>query len=159
MFLYLAVYKILQLLAGRRRRGEAAAREQLQWGRSLSRVSAFWVLAADWSVGSQQPRGASCGFQHECQQLRAGSPILFLQPPISLQNQGLSTLQVGFPEGLSGKESTCNSGDVGSVPGSGRSSAEGNGNPLQYSCLENPMDRGAWQDHSSWGHKALDVTG
>ena len=146
MFLYLAVYKILQLLAGRRRRGEAAAREQLQWGRSLSRVSAFWVLAADWSVGSQQPRGASCGFQHECQQLRAGSPILFLQPPISLQNQGLSTLQVGFPEGLRGKESTCNSGDAagvtGLIPGSGRFPSEGTGNPLQYSCLEKPLNRG-----------------
>ena len=40
--------------------------------------------------------------------------------------------------------STCNVGDLGSIPGSGRSPGEGNGNPLQYSCLENPMDRGAW---------------
>ena len=45
---------------------------------------------------------------------------------------------------LSGKETTCNSGDPGSIPGSGRSSGEGNGNPLQYSCLGNPMERGAW---------------
>ena len=44
-----------------------------------------------------------------------------------------------------GKESSCNAGDLGSIPGSGRSSGEGNGNPLQYPCLENPMDRGAWQ--------------
>ena len=44
---------------------------------------------------------------------------------------------------LSGKESTCNAGDAGSIPGSGRSPGGGNGNPLQYSCLENPMDRGA----------------
>ena len=44
-----------------------------------------------------------------------------------------------------GKASTCNAGDMGSIPGSGRSPGEGNGNPLQYSCLENPMDRGAWQ--------------
>ena len=44
-----------------------------------------------------------------------------------------------------GKESVCNSGDLGSVPGSGRSLGEGNGNSLQYSCLENHMDRGAWQ--------------
>ena len=42
------------------------------------------------------------------------------------------------------KESSCSAGDVGSVPGSGRSSGEGNGNPLQYYCLENLMDRGAW---------------
>ena len=42
------------------------------------------------------------------------------------------------------KASACNAGDVGSIPGSGRSPGEGNGNPLQYSCHENPMDRGAW---------------
>ena len=47
--------------------------------------------------------------------------------------------------GSDGKESACNAGDQGSVPGSGRSPGEGNGNPLQYSCLENSMDRGAWQ--------------
>ena len=43
--------------------------------------------------------------------------------------------------------SACNVGDLGSIPGSGRSPGEGNGNPLQYSCLENPMDRGAWWVH------------
>ena len=42
------------------------------------------------------------------------------------------------------KESACNAGDQGSIPGSGRSPGKGNGNPLQRSCLENPMDRGAW---------------
>ena len=43
-----------------------------------------------------------------------------------------------------GKESACNAGELGSIPGLGRSPGEGNGNPLQYSCLENPMDRGTW---------------
>ena len=43
-----------------------------------------------------------------------------------------------------GKESACNAGDLGSIPGSGRSPVEGNGNPLGYFCLENPMNRGAW---------------
>ena len=43
------------------------------------------------------------------------------------------------------KQSACNAGDPGSIPGLGRSSGEGNGNPLQYFCLENPMDRGAWR--------------
>ena len=43
------------------------------------------------------------------------------------------------------KESSANTGDVGSIPGSGRSPGEGNGDPLQYSCLGNPMDRGAWR--------------
>ena len=46
---------------------------------------------------------------------------------------------------LSGKESACNSGDLGLIAGLGRSPGEGNGNPLQYVCLENSMDRGAWQ--------------
>ena len=50
-----------------------------------------------------------------------------------------------FPCGSDGKASAYNAGDPGSMPGSGRSSGEGNGNPLQYSCLENPMDGGAWQ--------------
>ena len=50
-----------------------------------------------------------------------------------------------FPGGSDGKESACNEGDLGSIPGSARSPGEGNGNPLQYSCLKNPMDRGAWQ--------------
>ena len=52
---------------------------------------------------------------------------------------------MGFPGGSDGKESANNAGDVGSVPGSGRSPGEGNGNVLQYSCLENPLDRGARQ--------------
>ena len=50
----------------------------------------------------------------------------------------------GLPWWLSGKESACNSGDTGSIPRSGRSPGEGHGNPLQYSGLGNPMDRGAW---------------
>ena len=50
----------------------------------------------------------------------------------------------GFPGGSDGKEYACNVGDLGSLPGSGRSSGEGNGYPLQHSCLENPMDKGAW---------------
>ena len=56
--------------------------------------------------------------------------------------QALST---SFPGGSDGQESACNAGDTGSIPGSGRSPGGGNGNSLQYSCLENPMDRGAWR--------------
>ena len=51
---------------------------------------------------------------------------------------------MGFPGSSDGKASAHNSGDLGSIPGSGRSPGEGKGNPLWYSCLENPMDRGAW---------------
>ena len=49
-----------------------------------------------------------------------------------------------FPGGSDGKASACNAGDLGLIPGLGRSPGEGNGNPLQYSCLENPTDGGAW---------------
>ena len=52
---------------------------------------------------------------------------------------------MGFPGGSDGKEFDCNAGDPGSSPGSGRYPGEGNDNPRQYPCLENPMDRGAWQ--------------
>ena len=51
----------------------------------------------------------------------------------------------GFPSGSEGKEPACNVGYPRSIPGLGRSPREGNGNPLQYSCLKNPMDSGAWQ--------------
>ena len=51
---------------------------------------------------------------------------------------------MGFLHSSVGKESACNAGDPASIPGSGRCPGEGNGNPLQYSCLENFMDRGAW---------------
>ena len=51
---------------------------------------------------------------------------------------------LGFPGSSGSAESACNAEDLGSVPGLGRSCGEGNSNPLQYSCLENPMDRGAW---------------
>ena len=63
-------------------------------------------------------------------------PIEILSPVLSL---------LGFPGGSIGKESACNAGDLGSIPGSGRSLGEGNGYPLQYSCMENSMDRGAWR--------------
>ena len=53
-------------------------------------------------------------------------------------------LSRGRPQWLSGKEPVCKVEGTGSIPGLGRSSGKGNGNPLQYSCLENPMDRAAW---------------
>ena len=56
----------------------------------------------------------------------------------------LRTWGSGFPGGSEVKASACNAGDPGSIPGLGRSPGEGNGNPLQYSCLENPMDRESW---------------
>ena len=56
------------------------------------------------------------------------------------------------------KESACNAGDLGSIPGLGRSPGEGHGNPLQYSCLENPHGQRSLVGYSPWGHKELDMT-
>ena len=68
-------------------------------------------------------------------------------------------LFMGFPGSSESKESACNAGDPGLIPGSGRSPGKGNGYPLQYSCLKNPMDRGVWQaTYSTWGCKELDAT-
>ena len=71
-----------------------------------------------------------------------------------------STLNMaqGFLGGSNGKESACNAGDPGSIPGSGRSPGEENGNPLQYSCLGNPMERGPWQATVHRIAKELDTT-
>ena len=63
-----------------------------------------------------------------------------------------------FPGGSDGKASAYSAGDLGSIPGSGRSPGEGNGNLLQYSCLENPMDRRTWLAYRSWGRKESDTT-
>ena len=64
-----------------------------------------------------------------------------------------------LPGGSDGKASAYNAGDPDSIPGCGRSPGEGNGNPLQYFCLGNPMDGGAWQaPWGPWGCKELDTT-
>ena len=61
----------------------------------------------------------------------------------------------GFPGGSDGKGSTCNAGDLGSIPGLGRSPGGGHGNPLQYSCLENPHGQRSLAGYSPWGHKRV----
>ena len=72
------------------------------------------------------------------------SRILLYSVVSGLMKKLLNWQSVGFPGGSEGKASACSAGDLGSIPGSGRSPGEGNGNPLQYSCLGNPMDGGAW---------------
>ena len=66
--------------------------------------------------------------------------------------------KIGFLGGSDGKESACNAGDLGSIPGLRRSPGEWNGNPLQYSCLENPMDGGAWWVIQSMGSQRVSTT-
>ena len=65
---------------------------------------------------------------------------------------------LGFPHGSAGKESTHNVGDLGLLPGMGRSCGGGHGNPLQYSCLENPYGQRSLAGYSPWGCKELDTT-
>ena len=72
-------------------------------------------------------------------------------PVFSYQSLVFLSLYKGFPGSSNGKESALNAGDPGSIPWSGRSPLEGNGYPLQSSCLENSMDRGAWRGYSPWG--------
>ena len=66
--------------------------------------------------------------------------------------------KMGFPSGSVGKEYTCNEGDLGSISELGRSPGGGHGNPLQYSCLENPHGQRSLVNHSLWGLKELDMT-
>ena len=66
--------------------------------------------------------------------------------------------QIIFPGGSIDKETACNAGDLDSIPGLGRSPGEGKGYPLQYSCLENPMDRRTCLGYSPWGRKESDTT-
>ena len=65
---------------------------------------------------------------------------------------------MGFPGGSDGEESACNVGDMSLIHGLGRYPGEGNGNPLQYSCLENPVDRKSLTGYSPWGCKESDTT-
>ena len=78
--------------------------------------------------------------------------------PFKVKEDKKNYLTRGFPSGSDGKASVCNAGDLGSIPGLGRSPGEGNGSPLQYSCLENPMDHRAWVGYRPWGRKELDMT-
>ena len=91
------------------------------------------VCPPAWSIhGVSDPQGVTRGL---CCILPPSIQVYILKGVLMVRD---------FPHGSDSKESTCNAGDLGSIPGSGRSPGEGDGNPLQYSCLENPMDRGAW---------------
>ena len=80
-----------------------------------------------------------------------------MKPYVHLKT--IITVKQGLLRRLSGKEYPCQAGDRVLMPGSGRYPGVGNGNPLQYSCLINPMDRGTWwETHNSWGGKDSDMT-
>ena len=75
-----------------------------------------------------------------------GAMLAVFTPALTMRNYLSVTIQLkGFPHGLAVKNLSTEAGDAGSIPGLGRSPAEGKGNSFQYSCLENPMDREDWQ--------------
>ena len=78
--------------------------------------------------------------------------------PLGINIYTLLYLRCGFPGGSDSEESACNAGDLGSIPGLGRPPGEGNGNPLQYSCLENFMDKRDLVGYSPWSCKESDTT-
>ena len=82
---------------------------------------------------------------------------MFASGTINTDNRLLLLILLDFPGGSGGKESACKARDPDLIPGSERSPGVGNGNPFQYSCLENPMDGGAWWTTSPWDHKELDT--
>ena len=85
--------------------------------------------------------------------------VQFLGQKDPLERDKLPTpVFLSFPGSSDGKESACNAGDLGLIPGSGRFPGEGNGNPLQYCCLENPHGQTSLEGYSPWGHKELDTT-
>ena len=85
--------------------------------------------------------------------------VRFLVDKIPWRRDRLHTpIFMGFRGGSDGKEYTCHDGDLGSIPGLGKSPGEGHGNPLQYSCLENPHGQKSLEGYSPWGHKESDMT-
>ena len=121
----------------------AGSRAQVQW---------FWSTGsvAPWLVGSSQTRDQthlSCTGRRILNHwiTRGALFFIFLLEYNCFFFFFLGGEVRGFPHSSVSKESACNAGDPGSIPRSGRPPGEGNGNPFQYSCLENPMDGGAWQ--------------
>ena len=127
----------------------------LKWKRSS--LSCAWLFATPWTVAHQAP----LSMKFSSQEYRSGLPF---PPPGDLLNLGIKPrspsleansllseppglcqlMWLGFHGGSDGKKSACNTGNSGPITGSGRCPGGRNGNPLQYSCLENSMDRGVW---------------
>ena len=102
----------------------------------------FCSVSPQTQIESRDPSSIQCQLPSDYRWMAQALPILkAASHPKSL----FCISTVGPPQWLSGEESACNAGDMGSIPGSGRPPGEGNGNALQYSCLENPMDRRVWQ--------------
>ena len=115
----------------------------LGWEDPLEMEMATHSSIPAWKIpGTEEP----CGLNSKGSQSGTG------------QSEWAHSWHIWLPRWLSGKEFICNAGDLGLIPGSGRSPREGNSKLLQYSCLGNPMDRGALAGYSPWGHKEWDTT-
>ena len=125
-----------------------------------------FLWAVEGSVGSVQFQIVPCSAYTSSQGLQVPSNVASANYRVLIccicHFQSLFFVYFGFlclqVSSVSKKASVYNAGDPGSIPGLGRSPREGNGNPLQYHCLENPMDRGAWQATVHWGCKESDTT-
>ena len=154
--------------AGTRRYSEGTRALMLSWKNSSSRrrtgsrsssskdalplLSRHWVSSAPPRLMEEEREGAGKQRRKWCCRRTGWAARLSLEPPVCRPFLHAPWL----PRWFSGKESTCHAGDAGSIPGSRRSPGEGNGNPLQDSCLGNPMERGAWHVcNSPWGCKRV----
>ena len=110
---------------------------------SCRRIWLHCILAHPLGHKDLGPGGSTCLlFGFSCRQRAKGT--WELEKVMGTVGGKQATLALDFPSGSEGKESACNARDADLIPGSGRSPGGGHGYPLQYSCLENPMDRGAW---------------
>ena len=135
-----------------------------KWKVKVKSFSHARLLATPWTAAHQDT--PSMGFSR--QEYWSGVPLpspanvhkklLILITQVSRRkyfSEIISYLKGNIPGGSEGEVSVYSAADLGSIPGSGRFPGDGNGNPFPYSCLENPMDRGAW---CPWGHKELGMT-
>ena len=115
--------------------------------RSPAMAVGFFTTSATWEAGSKKTR-----------RQRHRASINHVQSPHLSHFQFFLIIYAWMKDFPNHKESACDAGNQSSIPGSGRSSGERNGHPLQYSCLENPMDREAWwATVHPWGHKEWDT--
>ena len=130
-------------------------------GRDSVCLTPWW--AGGWTKAALQSQACNIWSISRDKENREQAHSLFLHfsSPLHAPNDELliDLLPImGFPGGSDSKEFTCNAGDLGSIPRLGRSPRGGHGNPLQYSCLENPQRQRSLAGYSPWGHKELDMT-
>ena len=110
-----------------------------QAAKNMPAMQETWIR----SLGRSPGEGNGNPLQYSCLGKFHGQGNLASYCPCGCKELDMIEQLTGFPDSSDSKESASNEGEAGSIPGSGRSPGEGNGNPLQYSCLENPSDRGA----------------